>query len=63
MSAKQNPRWRAGWLQWGSNINGITPSAEKELQELKTKHPDWDFNDLANKVRVSAISAILQTNE
>jgi hypothetical protein len=44
-------KWNAGWLQWGYDINCITDQTLIELNELKAKHPDWDFNQLKEDVR------------
>ena len=44
-------KWDAGWLQWGLNLNFITDSAKERLSELKNLHPEWNFEDLAHKVR------------
>lgn len=50
MSKQINPKWQAGWLQLGLNCNGITKEAQQELDDLKKKHPDWDFDNLAKMV-------------
>ena len=54
-----NPQWEAGWLQWGSDINFITKKAKEELEKMKKKHPDWNFTELAAKVRAGLIPARL----
>ena len=44
-------KWHAGWLQWGIDLGMITDAAKFELELQKTKHPDWDFAELKEKVK------------
>lgn len=59
MSKEINPKWQAGHLQWGHEIHSITKEAEKELEKLKTDHPDWNFEQLAEDVKNSKVKAWL----
>ena len=49
-------KWQAGWLQWGLDIGMITNEAISELELIKAKHPDWDFEELKNKVKSSDLA-------
>lgn len=58
-----NDKWNAGWLQWGHEINALTLEAEKKLQQLKNKYPDWYFEQLAQDVKDGKIKAYLITGD
>ena len=52
---KVNPRWQAGWLQIGYDSGLLTEEAKKELNQMKKDHPKWNFNQLAEDVKLKKI--------
>lgn len=56
MTVRYNTQhWIWGRLQWGHNIDFLTPEAEEELKRAKAEHPEIDFEELARDVKAGKL--------
>lgn len=57
-----NDKWHIAWLCKGRQLNMITPQAEKELNDLLSKNPQYRPNELIREFEEGKIPAYYETN-